>query len=304
MLRFVTWDLSDYANPAARDPKREQAIREQLDAMNADVYAVQGIMGNIPHERQVAFVALTAELGLSCTVHQEDGVPVIAFDPGQDEHGMGLMWRPSTVNPLRGSARVYNQSSLTLGMAMARFETDGVTFTFASAKLPPNRPHQRVDDCGYIAQELVNAGPLGVVGAARSNVFASKAKNGDHYDKDPYRGLEWRPGLWGGARRIAKQPVARREAMEALEDCGLVDPAAWTGAPNYRTTGHWDDDAITARMDGPYVTVHVASAVEDIAAIDTPATSAPKIDGGLSDRLPVELVVDVARAQAASRAAR
>jgi hypothetical protein len=303
MLRFVTWDLCDYANPAARDHKREQAIREQLDTMDAGVYAVQGIMGNTPHERQVAFVALTAELGLSCTVHQEDGVPVVAFDPGRDEHGMGLMWLPSIVEPVRGSARIYNHSSLTVGMVMARFEIERAMFTFASAKLPPNRPHERVDDCGYIAQEVVNAGPLGIVGAAWRNVFASKARNGDHYDKDPYRGLEWRPGLWGGARRIAKRPVARREAMEAVEECGLVDPAAWTGAPHFRTTGHWDDDAINARLDGPYVTVDVAAAVEDIAAFDTPATAAPKIDGGLSDRLPVKLVVDVARAQAASRAA-
>ena len=117
-MRFVTWNLCDYANPAAREHKREQAIREELDAMDADVYAVQEIMGNTPHDREVAFVALAAELGLSCTVHTEHGIPVVAFDPGRGRRGMGLMWRPSTVAPVLGTARTYDKASLTVGMVM------------------------------------------------------------------------------------------------------------------------------------------------------------------------------------------
>jgi hypothetical protein len=296
ILRFVTWSLCDYANPAAREHKREQAIREELNAMDADVYAVQEIMGNTPHDREVAFVALAAELGLSCTVHTEHGIPVVAFDPGRGRRGMGLMWRPSTVTPVRGTAHTHDEAQLAVGMAMASLEVEGVALTFASALLPPRRPHQRVDDCGYIALEVTNAGPLGIVGANWNNVFASRKASGHYYDPDPYKGLGWRPSLWSKARRIAKEPVARREAMEAVEDCGLVDPAARIGAPQYRTAGHWGTDEINQRVDGPFVTAGVADAVMSISAIDTPPTSAPKDDGGLSNHLPVELVVNVARA--------
>lgn len=296
MLRFVTWNLWNYSDPAGRDHKRERAIREELDAMDADVYAVQEIMGTTPHEREVNFVTLAAELGLSCTVHTENGVPA-AFDPGRGRRGMGLMWRPSTVTPVRGTARRYDQAPLTVGMAMARLEIEGVAFTFASAHLPPRHPQRRVDDCGYIALEVVNAGPLGIVGADWNNVFASRTATGRFHDADPYLGVEWRPGLWGKAKRVAKtgRPVARREAMQVVQDCGLVDPAAWIGASRYRTTGHWHADAINKRIDGPFVTASVADAVMSISAIDTPTTSASKHDGGLSDHLPVELVVDVAR---------
>jgi hypothetical protein len=258
---------------------------------------VQEIMGAAPHDREVNFVTLAAELGLSCTVHTEEGIPVVAFDPGCGRRGMGLMWRPSTVTPVRGTARTYDRSGLAVGMALACLEVEGVAFTFASAHLPPRRPLQRVDDCGYIALEVVNAGRLGIVGADWNNVFASRTATGRYYDRDPYLGVEWRPGMWGKAKRVAKtgRPVARREAMQAVEDCGLVDPAAWTGAQPYRTTGHWDDGRINKREDGPFVTADVADAVMSICAIDTPSTSAPRDDGGLSDHLPVELVVDVAR---------
>lgn len=297
MLRFVTWNLWNYGDPAGRDHKRERAIGEELDAMDADVYAVQEIMGATPHDREVNFVTLAAELGLSCTVHTENGIPVVAFDPGRGRRGMGLMWRPSTVTPLRGTARRYDQAPLTVGMAMAQLEVEGEAFTFASAHLPPRRPLQRVDDCGYLALEVVNAGRLGIVGADWNNVFASRTATGRYYDANPYLRVEWRPGLWGKAKRVAKtgQPVVRREAMQAVEDCGLVDPAAWTGAQPYRTTGHWEKDAINKRIDGPFVTMDVADAVMSISAIDTRTTSAPKHDGGLSDHLPVELVIDVAR---------
>jgi hypothetical protein len=36
-LRFVTWNLWDYGDPAGRDLKRERAIRAELGAMDADV---------------------------------------------------------------------------------------------------------------------------------------------------------------------------------------------------------------------------------------------------------------------------
>jgi hypothetical protein len=159
--RFVNWDLCDYANPAQRDNQREISIQEELDSMGADVYAVQGIMGTSPHNREAAFVVLAARLGLSCTVRREDGVAIVVFDPGRGPHGVGLMWRPSTVTPWRGTARRYDTSPLACGMALARLEVEGVAFTVASALLPAHQPQQRVQDCGYIALEVFNAGPLG-----------------------------------------------------------------------------------------------------------------------------------------------
>lgn len=294
---------------AENDGPRLAKLRAIIAELRPDVVSVQEIMADDPDAQIRIFTELAAALGMDCHIPDVHGNLEPAIEPGRRVRGVGLMWNPDRVTPVAGSLRRYNLDPFYIGMVLAKFDIDcgnGVTVRVACASthLSPRCQYQRRDEATYVGTEVFNAGECALVGMDCNSPMGSRIPGSDRfYDSDPYRNLLWgstgemiprchrerhRP-LWRRALGLPVRHWADREPMMRLEDAGLIDPAAWIGAPWYRTTGYWDQKSVIKRNDGPFVTRRVADAAIAIWSLDTEMARA------LSDHLPVvlDLCLDV-----------
>lgn len=296
-VRHVTANLCKYGDPLTgeQDIDRMKLVLETLECTGGDVFSVQELHADTATNRRSVFVELATVLGFECQASDQYGATGPVIDPGRGVFGIGVMWRPDRIQPVPGSRRCFDRAPLAMGMAQVRLRIDDrVEISVASTHAPSRSPGAREDEAVYVGAEVYVASRHGIVGADWNNVFASRTPGGDYYDHDPYHDQPWHPSHIGKAipNPATGTGIARREAMQAVEHAGLVDPAAFIDAPWYRTTGHWNSGKgnkkrIDKRIDGPMVTLSVAVATTSIQSFDDiPAHHA-------SDHLPVILEVDV-----------
>lgn len=293
-LRHLTYNLLDYGRSRA-DAGRMRAVRKTIKAAEADMVSVQEIYGAARHDRLAVFAELAASLRMEFRatplggLHPGDGE--LVFDPGPGVRGVGVMWRSKRIQPVPGSCRTYDRTRLHGGMALVRLRIDErVDITVASTHWAPRFPKQREDEAVYISIEVQAHGEHAIVAADWNEVFASvDPQDPDtYYDPDPYATVPWDPKNLGKATPTPDgHGCARRAAMHTLLQGGLHDPAAHTRAPWYPTTGHWHENGLAKRIDGPMTTRAVAAATQYIGAVEDPTAM------DASDHLPVLLDLDL-----------
>lgn len=285
-LRHVTYNLLDYGDDAPRD--RLARVRETISSTHAGVVSVQEIKGRDTAERVAVFGQFAADLGFEyLAIDAATGTLRPVFDAGHGTRGVGVMWRPNLI-PVPGSLRTYDKAGLSVGMALVRLRIGSVEITVASTHWRPRLPRGRADEGVFVSREIAKHGTHGIVGADWNNIFASPGEHGQYYDEDPYAKQPWNPSWIGKARpdHETNTGIARREAMQELQDGGLVDPAAYIRTGWYRTVGHWKTDELDKRIDGPMVTKTVADATLSITSLDT------HLAHSASNHLPVILDID------------
>lgn len=282
LLRHVSYNLLDYGRRPV-DERRLTRVRATIGDADGDVYSIQEIYGETPEERSATFAELANSLGMEYRAPAAGDMPPSepVFDPGRGVRGVGVMWRPGRIVAVAGTRRIYDRTRLHGGMAMVRLRIeDQVDITVASSHWAPRYPRHRADDAVYQAVEIARLGGHAVLGGDYNEVFPS--------DPDPYETVPWDPQYLGKA-----QPTehgygrARHDGMHELRNGGLHDPADRISADWFATTGHWGENTLAKRIDGPWVTEAVAAAAVSIRALATPVAEQA------SDHLPVLLDIDL-----------
>lgn len=247
-LRVASYNTLNYGVAPRRAGERERwdRVAQVIGEVDADVWALQEIA------HQDALVDLAKAIGLQCMLPApaRDESSPIAFDPGNNALGVGLLWKPE-ITPVRETLRAYSGSGGGVffhGLVKAEFEVDGVRFLAASTHLTPFGRHRRADEAERAVSALTRTGggTPAILGSDSNSVSGDRVLHEGrwtHHAPDRYQG-DWYDDLVHQCDVVYDEHGERRWSAdrapgERLFHGGLLDTGAVLDAPVLSTVGYW-----------------------------------------------------------------
>jgi len=277
-LRFGTYNLFNLGQLASREEReRYDLLVQVIRGMDADVLAVQEIIGKDPEEAAAVLRRLADDTGMSCEATRASStVPEPALGSSHHKFHLGLLWRPG-FEPLPGTLWTC-RGGVDFWHAMTTAVFDAGTGTAGRVRLgsyhaDPFRPPQRLSEA-YRVLSAFQDGLPGGIGADWNEISADRRPTGAYFDPDTLPGQTHRKVRYQARfdpDNPTASPVSDRAATTLLlqQPGGLLDTAAVADVPWLPTTGHWIDAGGRRESFGPRridtlrVTADLAPAVRE-----------------------------------------
>ncbi|MEU6234477.1 hypothetical protein [Kitasatospora sp. NPDC047058] len=259
-MRFGTYNLFNLGQLASREEReRYDLLVQVIRGLDADVLAVQEIIGKDPEEAAGVLRRLADDTGMVCEATRASSTdPEPALGSSLHQFHVGLLWRPG-VDPVPGTlGTCAGGVDFWHAMTTAVFDTGtgaAGRIRLGSYHADPFRPSQRLSEA-YRVLSAFQDGLPGGIGADWNEISSDRRPTGAYFDPDTLPGQNHRKVRYQ-ARFDPANPtapaVSDRSATTLLlqEPGGLVDTAAVADVPWLPTTGHWLTDGRRAESFGP-----------------------------------------------------
>ncbi len=246
-MRFGTYNLFNLGKLTSREEReRYDLLVQVIRGLDADVLAVQEIIGDGPAEAATGLRRLADDTGMSCEATRAPGAaPEPAMASSQHKFHVGLLWRPG-IEPVPGGLwRCNGGVDFWHAMTTVVFDTGtGGRIRLGSYHADPFRPQQRLSEAYRVLSAFQDGKIPGGVGADWNEISSDRRPAGAYFDRDTLPGQNHRKVRYQ-ARFDPDNPsapaVSDRSATTLLlqQPGGLVDTAAVADVPWLPTTGHW-----------------------------------------------------------------
>ncbi len=249
-MRFGTYNLFNLGQLASREERERYGLLVQvIRGLDADVLAVQEIIGKDPEEAAVVLRRLADDIGMACEATRASSAnPEPALGSSLHKFHVGLLWRPG-VEPVPGTLwTCAGGVDFWHAMTTAVFDTGtgaAGRIRLGSYHADPFRPSQRLSEA-YRVLSAFQDGLPGGIGADWNEISSDRRLTGAYFDPDTLPGQTHRKVRYQ-ARFDPDNPtapaVSDRSATTLLlqQPGGLLDTAAVADVPWLPTTGHWVD---------------------------------------------------------------